>query len=76
MSEAPLDHDERRVLLALRRSMLDPALSGGNAFLGELFGVLADEPAALPLLRSVPGWKIPGLLLSGALVHRAAVGGR
>lgn len=72
MSEAPLDHDERRVLLALRRSMLDPALSGGNAFLGELFGVLADEPAALPLLRSVPGWKIPGLLLSGALVHRAA----
>lgn len=72
MSEEPLGHDERRVLLALRRSMLDPALSGGNAFLGELFGVLADEPAALPLLRAIPAWKIPGLLLSAALVHRAA----
>jgi len=71
MSEVALGHDERRVLLALRRSMLDPALSGGNAFLGELFGILADEPTALPLLRAIPAWKIPGLLLSAALVHRA-----
>lgn len=67
----PLDHDERRVLATLRRSMLDPALSGGSAFLGELFAVIADDPAAVPLLRAVPRWKIPGLLLSAALVHRA-----
>jgi hypothetical protein len=67
-----IERDDRRVLLALQRSMTDPALSGGCALLAELFAALPDEPAAAPLLSATPHWKIPGLLLSAALVHQAA----
>jgi hypothetical protein len=53
--------------------MRDPALSGGCPLLGELFDALAEyDEVAGPLLREVPEWKIPGLLLSAALIHRAA----
>lgn len=72
MDASALSADERRVLLTLRRSMLDPALSGGCPLLAELFLVFTEEEAAIALLRAAPAWKIPGLLLSAALINRAA----
>jgi hypothetical protein len=71
MSADPLA-DQRLVLATLRRSMLDPALSGGCPLLGEMFDVLADDPVAADLMLATPAWKIPGLLLSAALVHEAS----
>jgi len=64
--------DQRLVLATLRRSMLDPALSGGCPLLGELFAVIASDPVAADLMLATPAWKIPGLLLSAALVHQAS----
>ena len=71
MTSDPLA-DHRLVLATLRRSMLDPALSGGCPFLGEMFAVMADDPVAAELMLATPAWKIPGLLLSAALVHEAS----
>jgi len=68
--------DDRLVLLALQHAMRDPALSGGCALLAELFAIIPDEAAAQPLLQATPRWKIPGLLLSAALVHQAAADSR
>jgi hypothetical protein len=62
---------ERHTLRILRESTLDPALSGGCPLLAETFAALAEEDVALPLLRAAPAWKIPGLLLSAALIYRA-----
>src|SRR5207244_447097 len=50
----------------------DPALSGGCPLLAELFVAIAEEDVAEPLLRATPEWKIPGLLLSAALLYRAS----
>jgi len=69
---ADQDRDARHVPHTLRRSMLDPALSGGCPLLAELFAVIAEDDVAAPLLHATPAWKIPGLLLSAALVHQAA----
>ena len=71
MTQDPLA-DQRLVLATLRRSMLDPALSGGCPLLGEMFAVLASDPVAAELMLATPAWKIPGLLLSAALVHQAS----
>jgi hypothetical protein len=69
---ADLLADQRLVLETLRRSMLDPALSGGCPLLGEIFAVLAEDEVAAELLLATPAWKIPGLLLSAALVYQAS----
>ena len=64
--------DAHHVMAILGASMRDPALSGGCPLLAELFDAIAEEDAAQSLLQATPQWKIPGLLLSAALLHRAA----
>jgi hypothetical protein len=63
--------DTQHLMMILREAMRDPALSGGCFLLGELFAAIAEQEAARPLLDEVPGWKMPGLLLSAALLFRA-----
>ncbi|MBY0278044.1 DUF2332 domain-containing protein [Candidatus Binatia bacterium] len=63
--------EQRPVLDALSRSMFDPALSGGCPLLGEMLGALGDDPVAVQLMLATPLWKIPGLMLSAALLYRA-----
>src|SRR6478736_4201671 len=58
--------------MILREAMRDPALSGGCFLLSELFAVIAEAEEARALLDEIPGWKMPGLLLSAALLFRAA----
>lgn len=72
MSEPTSFEKTRHLMLSLQQTMQDPALSGGCFLLGELFATLAEEPAARPLLEEIPAWKLPGLLLSAALLYRAA----
>lgn len=70
MSPDPLA-EQRPVLTAVARSMFDPALSGGCPLLGEMLGMLADDEVAIELMLATPVWKIPGLLLSAALLYQA-----
>jgi len=63
---------ERHLMTILRDAMLDPALSGGCPLLGQLFATIAEEHVADALLTATPEWKIPSLLLSAALLYRAA----
>jgi hypothetical protein len=67
--------DHHHVLSILGASTRDPALSGGCPLLAELFVAIAEEDVAEPLLRATPEWKIPGLLLSAALLYRASADG-
>jgi hypothetical protein len=67
--------DRRHLLAILAAAMRDPALSGGCRLLAEMFDAFTDEPLAEPLLAATPEWKIPGLLLSAALLHQAAADG-
>jgi len=70
MTSKASPEDTRHLMKILREAMRDPSLSGERFLLGELFSALAEEDAALALLDDVPGWKMPGLLLSAALLYR------
>jgi len=62
--------DTRHVLKILQQAMRDPSLSDGPFLLGELFSILAEDETAQALLDEIPGWKMPGLLLSAALLFQ------
>lgn len=62
---------ERHLLTILAAAMRDPALSGGCSLLADLFAALSEEPAARSLMAEIPAWKIPGLMLSAALLFQA-----
>ena len=64
--------ENRHLMRSLREAMRDPALSGGCFLLGELFAAIGEDDAAQPLLDAIPSWKLPGLLLSAAIVFRAS----
>jgi len=70
MNTKSSSQDTRHVLKILQKAMQDPSLAGGRFFLGELFAVLAEDDSALSLLEEIPGWKMPGLLLSAALLYQ------
>jgi hypothetical protein len=72
MKSSAHHQDTAPLMKILREAMLDPALSGGCPFLAELFAVIAEEEAARPLLEEIPTWKVPGLLLSAALIFQAS----
>lgn len=66
------DGNTRHLMTILRQAMSDPALSGGCGLLERLFEVIAEDEAAESLLEKISGWKVPGLMLSAALLYRAA----
>jgi len=71
MSKTDGMEDTRHLLRILREAMQDPALSGSCVLLGEIFAAMAEEEAAQSLLEEIPNWKVPGLMLSAALLFRA-----
>ena len=72
MTDQTAPEDTHHLMMILREAMRDPALSGGCFLLSELFAVIAEAEEARALLDEIPGWKMPGLLLSAALLFRAA----